>query len=116
MLDTLKSRHRLALATNRSHTAAKLVCCFGLDRWLEVTGCMLDVTRPKPYPDVIEHVLRCLDLRPDQAVYVGLSVTDMDAAGSASVGIIAVSKEAWAPLQVRELREVPALLEEMGHG
>jgi len=116
VLAALKPRHRLAMATNRSRTAAEVMRIWGLDQWLEVAGCMLDVPRPKPHPDVIEHVLRCLDVRPERAVYVGDAATDMQAAEAAGVAFVAVGEAPWAPVRVRELRELPALLEQMGHG
>jgi HAD superfamily hydrolase (TIGR01509 family) len=116
VLDALKPRHRLAMATNRSRTAAEVVRRFGLDRWIEVAASMLDVERPKPHPDVIEHVLERLGVRPERAVYVGDAVTDMEAAEAAGVGFVAVGEAPWAPRRVRELRELPALLDEMGHG
>jgi len=116
VLAALKPKHRLGMATNRSRTAAEVMRIFGLDQWLEVAGCLLDVPRPKPHPDVIEHVLRRLDVRPERAVYVGDAPTDLEAAEAAGVRFVAVGEAPWAPARVRELRELPALLDRMGHG
>jgi HAD superfamily hydrolase (TIGR01509 family) len=116
VLDALKPRHRLGMATNRSRTAGEVVRRFGLDRWIEVAAGMLDVPRPKPHPDVIEHVLEQLGVQPERAVYVGDALTDLEAAQAAGVGFVAVGEAPWAPRRVRELRELPALLEDMNHG
>lgn len=116
VLAALKPRHRLGMATNRSRTAVEVVRRWGLDQWLEVAAGMLDVARPKPHPDVIEHVLQRLDVRPSRAVYVGDALTDLEAAQAAGVAFVGVGEAPWAPVRVRALRELPALLEQMGHG
>lgn len=110
VLGALARRFRLAMATNRGSSVRGVVARFGLDRWLEAAVGMLDVARPKPAPDVVLLALRRLGVPPAHAVYVGDAESDRLAAEAAGAGFVAVGREPWAPVQVRTLAELPALL------
>lgn len=113
VLPSLKRRFRLAMATNRGGTVTGVVREFGLDRFLALAVGARDVPRPKPHPDMIEHCLQHFRVRPVDAAYVGDSETDHQAALAAGVHFIAVGAATPAEHRVRELRELPALLERL---
>src|SRR5262245_2709018 len=106
----LKQHYRLAMATNRGGTVRGVVREFGLDRFFELAVGAHDVPRPKPHPDMIEHCLAHFRLPPTQAVYVGDSETDHEAALAAGVRFVGVGAATPAEVRVRDLRELPALL------
>ena len=98
------------MASNRGGTLHGVVREFALDRFLDFAVGAHDVPRAKPHPDMI---VKCLDhfrVPPTQAVYVGDSETDHQAALAAGVAFIGVGGATPAERRVRDLRELPALL------
>ncbi len=114
VLATLKARHRLGMATNRSTTVPGVVARFGLAPWIEVAVGVLNGVRPKPHPDVIEAALARLGVAPADAVYVGDAASDLAAATAAGVRFVGVGGDGWAPVGIHDLRELPACLVGMG--
>ncbi len=113
VLQSLKPHYRLAMATNRGGTVAGVMREFRLDRFLELAVGAHDVPRPKPHPDMIEKCLGHFRILPTAAVYVGDSETDHQAARAAGVHFVAVGGATPAERRVRDLRELPALLERL---
>jgi HAD superfamily hydrolase (TIGR01509 family) len=110
VLQQLKEHCHLAMASNRGGTLHGVVREFALDRFLDFAVGAHDVPRAKPHPDMI---VKCLDhfrVPPTQAVYVGDSETDHQAALAAGVAFIGVGASTPAERRVRDLRELPALL------
>jgi phosphoglycolate phosphatase-like HAD superfamily hydrolase len=114
VLLALKRHYRLAMATNRGGTVRGVVREFGLDRYLELAVGALDVPRAKPHPDMIEKCLAHFRALPTDTVYVGDSETDHQAARAAGVHFIGVGGATPAEHRVRDLRELPALMERFG--
>jgi phosphoglycolate phosphatase len=110
VLAALRPTWRLGMATNRGSTVAGVVRRFGLDAWLDAAVGVLDVSRPKPHPDVIEECLARLDVPPAAAVYVGDAETDLAAARAAGVEFVAVGPSDWSPRAVKHLGELPAAI------
>lgn len=113
VLHGLAHRYRLAMATNRGSTVAGVVREFRLDRFLELAVGTLDVARPKPHPDMLLKCLAHFRVPPTAAVYVGDSETDNQAAIAAGVPFVAVGPAAPARHRVRDLRQLPALLDRL---
>jgi HAD superfamily hydrolase (TIGR01509 family) len=113
VLQSLRHRYRLAMATNRGPTVSGLMREFGLDRFLELVVGAHDVPRPKPHPDMIEKCLEHFRVLPVAAAYVGDSETDHQAARAAGVHFIGVGGATPAEHRVRDLRELPALLQRL---
>jgi HAD superfamily hydrolase (TIGR01509 family) len=113
VLELLRRRYRLAMASNRGGTVAGVLREFQLDRWLELAVGAHDVPRAKPHPDMIERCLQFFRLPPSAAAYVGDSETDHQAARAAGVHFIAVGAATQAEHRVRDLRELPALLDNL---
>jgi len=113
VLQALTQRFRLAMATNRGGTVSGVVRAFRLERFLELTVGAHDVARPKPHPDMIQKCLDHFRVMPTAAVYVGDSETDHQAALAAGVHFIAVGGNTPAEYRVRELRQLPAVLDQL---
>lgn len=111
VLRRLRRQYRLAMATNRGYTALEVVRRFGLAEYLEVTVGIRDVPRPKPHPDMLELCVQKLGLMPNEAVYVGDSKSDWDAARAAGLHFLALGAVEVPAPRVRNLEEVPAAIE-----
>lgn len=116
VLRALKQHYRLAMATNRGGTVSGVVREFRLDRFLELAVGTRDVARAKPHPDMIQKCLEHFRVLPTAAVYVGDSETDHQAALAAGVHFIAVGGNTPAEHRVRELRQLPAVLDHLAKG
>jgi HAD superfamily hydrolase (TIGR01509 family) len=88
----IRERSSTALATNRGSTVPQLLVHFGLDVHFDLVVGTHDVARPKPAPDMLLHCLEHFALAPGDAVYVGDSPSDRDAARAAGIDFIAVGK------------------------
>jgi HAD superfamily hydrolase (TIGR01509 family) len=114
LLRQLRTRYRLAMATNRGMTVTGVMAHFGLGSFLELAVGINDVARPKPFPDMLEHCLAYFGLSAAEAVYVGDAVSDYAAARAAGMPFVAVGDKTGAPVQIRDLTELPALLADAG--
>jgi phosphoglycolate phosphatase-like HAD superfamily hydrolase len=110
LLADLKMRYRLAMATNRGVTASRVVAHFGLGDLLELTVGIHDVARPKPSPDMIDKCVAHFGIAAHEAVYVGDTLSDREAARAAGTHFVAVGEHVDAPLWIQELRDLPPLL------
>jgi phosphoglycolate phosphatase len=88
----IRERSSTALATNRGSTVPQLLVHFGLDMHFDLVVGTHDVARPKPAPDMLLHCLDHFALAPSEAVYIGDSPSDRDAARAAGIDFIAVGK------------------------
>ncbi|PSM44395.1 HAD family hydrolase [Streptomyces dioscori] len=91
LLDLLSWRRtRLAVVTNNSPLAAEAYLGQEglLHHFAVIEGRTADPGRMKPDPDVVFRALQGLKLRPEDAVMIGDTSTDVEAAGRAGVGFI----------------------------
>lgn len=93
LLDALRSAGAvLGVVTSKSRpTAARSLAASGLTERISLVTAQLDTERHKPHPDPLRHALRALGRRPDEAVYVGDSVWDLQAARAAGLGAVGVT-------------------------
>ena len=111
VLETLRSRYRIAMATNRGTTAAEVVRRFRLHRYIELTVGVLDVPRPKPHPDMLERCVAYFGLAPEEALYVGDQQIDADAAAAAGLAFVAVGSSVESAVhRIDALSELVELL------
>jgi phosphoglycolate phosphatase len=110
LLARLKERYRLAMATNRGITVQGVMQHFGLTPLLELAVGIYDVARPKPFPDMIEKCIAHFGIAAHEAVYVGDTASDYEAARTAGAHFVAVGAHTGAPLCVTQLSELPPLL------
>jgi HAD superfamily hydrolase (TIGR01509 family) len=108
VLDELGRSYRLAMASNRGRTLNEVARRFGLDRHLQCVVGVLDVTRPKPEPDMLLACLERLGARADEALFVGDAESDREAARGAGMAFVAVGEQPWSAEQVESLRDLPA--------
>jgi phosphoglycolate phosphatase len=89
-LTSLRSRGVLtAINTNRTTSMPHLMQRFDLSPYFDMVVTALDVLRPKPDPESMESILRALNVRPDETLYVGDSVIDLKTAESSGVTFVA---------------------------
>jgi HAD superfamily hydrolase (TIGR01509 family) len=110
LLAELKPHYHLAMATNRGITLAGVVRYFELAPLLDIAVGIYDVPRPKPFPDMIEKCVQHFGIAADEAVYVGDSLSDLEAARAAGTRFIAVGDLPGAPVRIEQLGELPAML------
>jgi len=92
MIDALNPSYRLAIATSRSSEEVFLDTDLSpvLSRIEHVFTTSGDI-RPKPAPDVLRLALTALHAAPDEAVYIGDTLSDAKCAGAAGVRFIAAA-------------------------
>jgi len=111
LLAWLKGRYKTAVATNRTITMNRVIAFHQLENAFDTVVCALDVTRPKPHPDLLLETMGRLGAGPDQTVYIGDSCLDMDAARSAGTRFVAYQNPALdADVHITRLGQVAALL------
>ncbi len=85
VLEYLRPCYRTAIATNRTTTMALVMETWGLSQLFDMVVTALDVENPKPHPEALLKILGRFSLTPDQAVYVGDSELDREAAVRANI-------------------------------
>lgn len=92
-LEQLRGRVELAVCTNRASSMEMIIEDFGLEGFF---GCVMTagkVANPKPHPEPLLKVLEHYGLAPHEALFVGDSAVDMQAAAAAEVPFIAYKSE-----------------------
>ncbi|NVM25722.1 MAG: HAD family hydrolase, partial [Desulfobacterales bacterium] len=111
VLDFLKPRCGLAVATNRSNTIGRVLELNGLSHYFDIVVSSLDVTNPKPHPEPIFKILDFFGIEPDECFYVGDSEVDFEVCQAAGVPLIAYKNKALrAPIHVESLPELKDIL------
>lgn len=92
-LEQLKGKVELAVCTNRASSMEMIIEDFGLEGFF---GCIMTagkVQHPKPHPEPLFKVLEHYGLAPHEALFVGDSQVDMQAAAAAGVPFIAYKSD-----------------------
>ncbi len=111
---------RLAVASNKSGKfCRKLLAHFEIDRFFSTIVGVGDGLRPKPFPDMVNTVVRDLDLHPNEVIMVGDTVEDIRAGNAAGIDVYALGS-GYHPLEklirerprriLRELKDLPKAL------
>ena len=112
LLKTIKPKIKTAIATNRSDTMDRLLAEFNLTEYFDLVVTSVEVPRPKPHPDLLLKILSHFDIAPGEALYVGDSQVDAQAAGAAGIPFVAFRNEALVtPHHIVNLKELQGLLE-----
>jgi phosphoglycolate phosphatase len=115
LLDWMRSRYKIAIATNRTTTMDRLLREFGLADRFDMVVTSLDVERPKPFPDPLFKILSRFRVEPRQAVFVGDSEVDEATARAAGVPFIAYRNPALeASWHIESLKELEGFLQSSG--
>jgi phosphoglycolate phosphatase len=89
LLEFLKPRYGLAVATNRSNTIGKVLECHGLTGYFDIVVSSLDVKNPKPHPEPILKILDFFGIESHQCLYVGDSEVDWEVCQASGVTLVA---------------------------
>jgi len=110
-LATLKRKYPLAMATNRGQTTRGVVQSFGLGEFFDLAVGVLDVARPKPWPDMLLLCLEHFGVEAAESVYVGDQKTDLEAATAAGMHFIGMGPLCGrVPLSAQRFEQIPAVV------
>ncbi|MBW1649804.1 MAG: HAD-IA family hydrolase [Deltaproteobacteria bacterium] len=111
LLNKLKPKYKLAIATNRTNTMPTALKEFGLEQYFDYVVCALDVKNPKPDPEQLYKIIDFFKVKPKQIIYIGDAVTDEKASYAAGVPFVAYdNKKLKADFYINGLEEVEKIL------
>lgn len=105
-LDRLKGHVALAVCTNRAISMEMIIEDFGLAGYFDCVMTAGKVTNPKPHPEPVLRVLEHFGIEAHEALFVGDSAVDMQAAAAASVPFAAYKAELPALLRLNHHSEI----------
>lgn len=108
-LTALKGRVELAVCTNRASSMDLLLESFGLTGFFSCVMTTAKVTNPKPHPEPLFKVLDHYGISPRQALFVGDSEVDRQAAEAAGVPFVAYRGEMKALARIERHPELLSL-------
>ena len=112
LLKKIKPKLKTAIATNRSDTMDQLLAEFDLNGYFDLVVTSFDIRRPKPHPDSLFKILDYFDIESHQALYVGDSQVDAEAARAAKIPFVAYGNETLrTPYHIKNLRQLENILE-----
>ena len=94
LLARLKIRYKLGIVTNRDARGVKMLAEFGLLDFFDAIVSSSDVSVPKPNPEGLLKACDLLGSTPAEALYVGDSPSDMQAAQAAGITFVAYNNSA----------------------
>lgn len=109
-LDLLKGSYHLAVCTNRSTSMDAVLESFGIASYF---GCVMTaskVANPKPHPEPLLKVLEHYGIPPGEALFVGDSAVDYQAATAAGVPFVAYKADYPDSARIDRHDEILALL------
>ncbi len=109
-LEVLSSRVELAVCTNRSTSMDMVLETFDLARYFGLVMTASRVINPKPHPEPLLKVLNHYRLEPEQALFVGDSDVDRQAALAAGVPFVAYKADLPAVARIDRHEAILALL------
>jgi len=111
LLEFLRPRYGLAVATNRSNTIGKVLECHGLTGYFDIVVSSLDVKNPKPHPEPILKILDFFGIESHQCLYVGDSEVDWEVCQASGVTLVAYRNMGLkAPYYVEKLLDMLKIL------
>lgn len=111
LLRLVKKRMKTAIATNRSTTMNGVMTYHGLSDLFDLVVTSLDVEHPKPHPEQLLKILDHFKAAPEEALYIGDSETDEQAAIHSGVPFVSYKNPSLcASHHIRDLREVMTIL------
>ena len=89
VLEALKKKYQLAVATNRTNTIHPILKAFKLEHFFDKVVSSLDVNNPKPHPEAVFKIVNHFGIDAREAVFVGDSPVDRETALHAKVFFVA---------------------------
>ena len=115
LLNRIRPPLKTAIATNRTDTMHRLLEEFGLENHFDMVVTSLDVTRPKPHPEPLQKILKHFGLGPEDALYVGDSGVDAQAAAAATMPFAAYrNRDVNAAFYIDSLHELGNIVNNTG--
>lgn len=122
-LKALKAKYRLGMISNFAipECVFKLLKAGGIDQFFDVIVVSGAVNRRKPHEEIFKSTLKLMDLKADEAVFVGDTI-DADIEGAKAVGMSAIyierrnqkaSQKYLPDRTIKRLSELPAALLEL---
>lgn len=106
-LTFLRPAAKTAISTNRTTTIGQVLSHHGLSEFFDLVVSALDVACPKPHPESLNKIIAHFQLRPEEAVYIGDSVVDAEAAQRAGIPLVAYKNPRLeADLHVNSFRDL----------
>ncbi len=91
LLEELKNYYKLSLATNAYSISTKeIITHLDIDRYFDIVVSANEVERSKPYPDMVIKILDHFNVKPNEALMIGDSLKDKEAASRAGVDTLLV--------------------------
>lgn len=112
-LEQLKGKVHLAVCTNRSTSMDAVLEGFNLAGYFSFVMTAAKASFPKPHPDPLNRVLAHYRLNPEEALFVGDSAVDSQAAAAAGVPFVAYKSELPGIARIDNHGELLALLSEL---
>jgi len=111
VLDSLRDRYHLAVATNRTNTIHTILDIFNIAGYFDLVVSSLDVKRPKPHPEAAFKILEHFAVDGQHTLYVGDSIVDYEVARDAGVVFVAYKHpELKADYHVDDLRKLLSIV------
>jgi HAD superfamily hydrolase (TIGR01549 family) len=103
-LDRLKGQVKLAVCTNRSTSMDALLEEFELSDYFSMVMTASRASFPKPHPDPLNRIIDYFGIEPREALFVGDSAVDQQAAAAANVPFVSYRSDlpAFAVIQQHE--------------
>jgi phosphoglycolate phosphatase len=101
-----------AINTNRTTSMPHLMERFDLGRYFDMVVTALDVVKSKPDPESMLKILESLRVVPDEVLYVGDSIVDLQTAQSSGVTFIAYKNDQISTgIAIHDHRDIVGVLE-----
>jgi len=114
----LGKTYRLAIVTSRVRLGVEeFFRVSGLKKYFEVVVAYEDYTHAKPDPEPLLMAVERLGIKAEEAVYIGDTATDIEAASAAGMKIILYAHTSLegADFRVSSFREIPGAVEKLNH-
>ncbi len=112
LLTKIRPKLKTAIATNRSDTMDRLLTEFELSDYFDLVVTSFDIRHPKPHPDSLFKILDYFDIESHQALYIGDSQVDAEAAGAAKIPFVAFRNETLpTEYHIENLKQLEEILE-----
>jgi HAD superfamily hydrolase (TIGR01549 family) len=111
LLKKLRPEFKTAIATNRTDTMERVLVEFKIKTYFDLVVCAKDVLHPKPHPEPLIKIIDHFGIEPEQALYVGDSRLDADAARAAGIPFVAYGAPSLsAEFHIESLKEIEEIL------
>jgi phosphoglycolate phosphatase len=112
-LEQLKGVVHLAVCTNRSSSMDAVLEGFNLAGYFSFVMTAARASFPKPHPDPLNRILVHYGLKPGEALFVGDSAVDAQAAAAAGVPFVAYKADLPGMARIERHEELLCLLSEL---